>query len=87
MKLHDFRHLVQEGLQAPCRPPAKHHTPPHTRVTVLHQKNPPLLPVWHVAGRHRGCKVRPVGPVAVMVPDVGLLADQLHVHGFSLPAV
>lgn len=22
-----------------------------------------------------------------MVPDVGLLADQLHVHGFGLPAV
>lgn len=87
MKLHDFRHLIQEGPQAPGRPPAEHHASPNPRVTVFHQEDPSLLPVRHVANGRCGCKVRPMGPVAVMVPDVGPLADQLHVHGFSLPPV
>lgn len=86
MKLHQLRHFIKEGPQAPGRPPAEHHAPPHPRLAVLHQQDP-SLPVRQMAGRRRRKGVGPLGPPAVLVPDARAFAGQLHVDRLGLATV
>lgn len=86
MELHHLRSLIQKGLQAPGGTPAEHHAPPHTGLPVLDQQNP-ALPVRQVAMRCRGCGLRRIGPLTVVVPDVWPFTGQLHVDRFSLSLV
>ena len=86
MKLHHLGHLIKKGPEAPGRPPAEHNAPPHPWLAVLHQQDPPL-PVGKVAGRCCGRGLGPLGPPAVMVPDVWAFAGQLHVDWLRLAPV
>ena len=86
VKLHHLRHFIQKGPEAPGRPPAQHHAPPHAGLAVLHQQDPPL-PVRQVVGRRGGRALGPLGSAVLMVPDARAFARQLHVDGLSLAPV